>query len=77
MRDIRVKPLILLVFTMILLVGCKKEKNDTVSDTDYEYIDLGLPSGTLWAVCNVGASSSEEVGNYFSWGETETKDFYD
>ena len=77
MRDIRVKPLILLVFTMILLVGCKKEKNDTVSDTDYEYIDLGLPSGTLWAVCNVGASSPEEIGNYFSWGETETKDFYD
>lgn len=41
-----------------------------------EYVDLGLPSGTLWATCNIGASEPEEVGDYFSWGETETKDTY-
>ena len=41
------------------------------------YVDLGLPSGTLWATCNVGASAPEEFGDYFSWGETEPKDYYD
>ena len=40
------------------------------------YVDLGLPSGTLWATCNVGASSPEEYGDYFAWGETEPKDTY-
>ena len=38
-----------------------------------EYVDLGLPSGTLWATCNVGASSPDQRGDYFAWGETETK----
>lgn len=42
----------------------------------HEYVDLGLPSGTLWATCNVGASSPEEYGDYFAWGETATKDEY-
>ena len=41
---------------------------------EHEYVDLGLPSGTLWATCNVGASTPEEFGNYFAWGETEPKD---
>ena len=36
-----------------------------------EYVDLGLPSGTLWATCNIGANSPEEYGDYLSWGETE------
>ena len=36
-------------------------------------IDLGLPSGTKWACCNVGASKPEDYGNYYAWGETETK----
>lgn len=35
-----------------------------------EYVDLGLPSGTLWATCNIGASSPEQYGNFFAWGET-------
>ena len=39
-------------------------------------IDLGLPSGTKWATCNVGASSPEEFGGYYAWGETEEKDNY-
>ena len=41
------------------------------------YVDLGLPSGTLWATCNVGASAPEEFGDYFAWGETDPKDYYD
>ena len=39
----------------------------------HEYVDLGLPSGTLWATCNVGASTPEDYGDYFAWGETEPK----
>ena len=37
---------------------------------EHEWVDLGLPSGTLWATCNVGASKPEEYGDYFAWGET-------
>ncbi len=39
-------------------------------------IDLGLPSGTLWACCNVGASKPEDYGGYYAWGETQTKSVY-
>ena len=39
-------------------------------------IDLGLPSGTKWACCNVGASKPEDYGGYFAWGETKEKDLY-
>ena len=36
-------------------------------------INLGLPSGTLWACCNVGATAPENSGGYYAWGETEEK----
>ena len=39
-------------------------------------IDLGLPSGTKWCCCNVGASKPEEYGGYYAWGETTTKSVY-
>ena len=49
----------------------------TFEDADeHEYVDLGLPSGTLWATCNIGASSSKECGDYFAWGETKPKSDY-
>ena len=37
----------------------------------HEYVDLGLPSGTLWAKCNVGAETETEYGQYFQWGDTQ------
>lgn len=43
---------------------------------DVEAIDLGLTSGTLWANMNVGAKNSGEPGDFYAWGETETKDTY-
>ena len=43
-------------------------------DLDHTYVDLGLPSGTLWATCNLGANLPEEYGDYFAWGETQPKD---
>lgn len=49
---------------------------DDEESGDYLYADLGLPSGRKWAICNVGASSPEEYGEYYAWGETETKSNY-
>ena len=43
---------------------------------DHTYVDLGLPSGTLWATCNVGADTPEGYGDYFAWGEIQTKEYY-
>ena len=40
------------------------------------YVDLGLPSGTLWATTNVGADNPEDYGDYFAWGETKPKSDY-
>ena len=40
------------------------------------FVDLGLPSGTLWAACNLGATSPEQAGNYYAWGETSPKTTY-
>lgn len=77
MRFLKVIVAVILVLP-IVFVGCKKEKN--VADgvvVDSDYVDLGLPSGALWAKCNVGADNPEEVGDYFAWGETEIKDIYD
>lgn len=45
-------------------------------NTSYDFVDLGLPSGTLWAICNVGATSPEDYGNYYAWGETSIKSIY-
>ena len=44
--------------------------------SSHKYVDLGLPSGTKWATCNVGATTPEGSGDYFAWGETTTKETY-
>ena len=59
-----------------LLTGTWDEEPVSPPD-NHEWVDLGLPSGTLWATMNVGASCSEDDGDYFAWGETEPKDVYD
>ena len=46
-----------------------------ISSNFKQYVDLGLPSGTKWATCNIGASSPEEYGGYYAWGETSQKPF--
>ena len=50
-------------------------KDEPVS-VEHEWVDLGLPSGTLWATCNIGAENPEDYGSYFAWGETEPKEMY-
>ncbi len=51
--------------------------NTTCPDNNHPHmIDLGLPSGTKWACCNVDASKPEDYGGYYAWGETKTKNVY-
>ena len=58
--------------------GEPDDLSDFCPDDNHPHmIDLGLPSGTKWACCNVGASSPEEYGGYYAWGEVENKDYYD
>ena len=60
-------------------VNAEPEEKNTlgkINANGHEYVDLGLPSGTLWATCNVGATKPEEYGDYFAWGEVEPKDEY-
>lgn len=54
----------------------EQEKNKQFPKTinGHEYVDLGL--SVKWATCNVGASSPEDYGNYYAWGETKTKSNY-
>ena len=42
-----------------------------INNNGYDYVDLELPSGTLWATCNVGASKPTDYGLYFQWGDTK------
>ena len=42
-----------------------------INNNGFDYVDLGLPSGTLWATCNVGASKASDAGLYFQWGDTK------
>ena len=76
----------------IFLTSCEKEDKDAIpmddvkkgiqliqgkDSKDYEVVDLGLTSGNLWATCNIGATSPEQTGNFYSWGETATKESYE
>ena len=45
-------------------------------NNNHDYVDLGLPSGLLWATCNVGADTPEDYGDYFAWGDTQPKELY-
>ena len=49
----------------------------TWNEDYHEYVDLGLPSGTLWATMNIGAFAPYDYGDYFAWGETGPKPSYE
>ena len=53
-----------------IVPGTRIPGSVTGTENNYKYVDLGLPSGLKWATCNVGASSPEQAGLYFAWGET-------
>ena len=67
------------IFTLALLLATVAGNAQTsCPDGNHPHmIDLGLPSGTKWACCNVGASKPEGYGGYYSWGEIITKNKYD
>ena len=86
------KAITTMILLMLFAISCNKPtdpdnggndvQNDSIVDNGgslngYEYIDLGLSSGTLWATCNLGASCPEEIGDYIAWGETAPKELYD
>ena len=56
------------------------EKDTTITATfkkkTITTVDLGLESGNLWATCNLGAYRPWDYGDYYAWGETETKEMY-
>ena len=65
------KSIKLFVMAVLLMAGGRVFAQDT-----HEYVDLGLPNGTLWATCNVGATTPEGYGDYFAWGEATPKEKY-
>ncbi|MDO4994918.1 MAG: hypothetical protein Q4E32_07945, partial [Bacteroidales bacterium] len=62
--------IMLATVAMMMVAAAMAQKNASAQADKHEYVDLGLPSGTLWATCNVGASRPEDYGDYFAWGET-------
>jgi len=54
-------------------VSSEEESKENIVN-GHEYVDLGL--SVKWATCNVGATSPEEYGDYFAWGETKPKSDY-
>lgn len=83
----RIKKVLLFIITMILgFLSCSaqgKIERPSVHQkmskgviAGHAYVDLGLPSGTKWATCNIGANNEYEYGNYYSWGELNTKRLY-
>ena len=63
-------------YTIVLKQVNQMPTLEVASEPEHAYVDLGLPSGLLWATCNVGANAPEEYGDYFAWGETTPKDTY-
>lgn len=73
------KTMILLLALTFFFSGCKKDdvlKKGDILYEGYGVVDLGLPSCLLWATCNIGASSPEDYGDHFAWGETKSKSEY-
>lgn len=54
----------------------EKPQNKVIVINGHQFVDLGLPSGLLWARTNIGASSASDDGDYFAWGETKSKSSY-
>ena len=78
MKKLR-KTFLLLAVTIAVSANADEPQPPVPSEPDgiiggHEYVDLGLPSGTLWATYNVGATSPYEKGHYFAWGEVEPRE---
>ena len=59
------------------IIGSRPEVYLTCPDDNHPHlIDLGLPSRTKWACCNMGATLPEGYGKHYAWGETQDKTVY-
>ena len=74
---------LLFLSALILLPSCKDDEEGGLTsyitcpnDHHPHLIDLGLPSGTKWSCCNIGATTPEQYGSYYAWGETVEKTEY-
>lgn len=68
-----------LALSLLFVTGCEDEwvvAPPEDNEPSGDWVDLGLPSGLLWATCNVGATAPEQYGDYFAWGETQPKTVY-
>lgn len=80
----KLKRLLIVLMALPAVWGCNVDNEDDGKDggldtlpvSSTEYVDLGLPSGNLWATCNVGATNPIDVGDYFAHGETVAKEDY-
>ena len=88
----RIVATLLLSVVIVFAVGCTKSDDSNngsnnnggnnggevngINFNGHAYVDLGLPSGTLWATCNIGATTPDGYGYYYAWGETQIKDVY-
>ena len=67
-----------LFITLIMMFAVLMANAQSCPDDNHPHaVDLGLPSGTKWACCNVGTTTPEGYGGYYAWGETEGKEIYD
>jgi len=63
---------------VLAMISCSNSNQSLCPDENHPHmIDLGLPNGTKWACCNVGAPAPEQYGGFYAWGETEVKSVYD
>lgn len=85
-QSLRVLSAVMLLVAAAFVWGCAPEDDpdqggnggseDSIA-VAHDCVDLGLPSGLLWATCNLGANSPEDCGDYYAWGETDAKELYD
>ena len=73
MRSRLLKSFALFALFATVFVSCSKDDDD---NSDSNVVDLGLPSGVKWTTRNLGATAPWDYGNYYAWGETQTKDDY-
>ena len=70
------KNLLSLAVAVVAIAGAGTQASAQTAPADVQAVDLGLPSGLKWASCNIGATTPEDYGNYYAWGETTTKEAY-
>lgn len=80
------KKISIIMVLLLLFSACSNSLEESIKIEDslketnvinnHGFVDLGLSSGTLWACANIGASTPFEPGDYYAWGETETKENY-